>query len=101
AKTDIVAAPPASYYDVRQQSEDAAAGLVSASRTATLLPVEIKDDETETVDELRAVLADHRSDAFTTQVAGQATLFADFSKIAEEDSRKGEGIGMGVALIVL
>jgi RND superfamily putative drug exporter len=101
AKTDIVAAPPASYYDVRQRSEDAAAGLVSASRTATLLPVEIKDDETETVDALRAVLADHRSDAFTTQVAGQATLFADFSKIAEEDARKGEGIGMGVALVVL
>ncbi|HET9248391.1 MAG TPA: MMPL family transporter, partial [Actinomycetota bacterium] len=101
ARTDIVAAPPASYYDVRQRSEDAAAGLVSASRTATLLPVEIKDDETVTVDELRAVLADHRSEAFTTQVAGQATLFADFSKIAEEDARKGEGIGMGVALIVL
>ena len=101
SRTDIVAEPPASYYDVAAGSEDAAAGLVSASRTATLLPVAIIDDETETVDELRAILADHRSEAFTTQVAGQATLFADFSKIAEEDARKGEGIGMGVALIVL
>ena len=100
-RTDLVAEPPASYYDVVAESEDAAAGLVSSSRTATLLPVAIKDDEVETVDELRALLTEHRSDAFTTQVAGQATLFADFSTIAEEDARKGESIGIAVALIVL
>ena len=62
AREDIVAAPPASYYDVAAESEEAAAGLVSASRTATLLPVEIVDDEAETVENLRDVLADHRSD---------------------------------------
>jgi putative drug exporter of the RND superfamily len=101
ARTDIVAEPPASYYDVVAESEQAAAGLVSASRTATLLPVSITDDEIETVDELRGVLEDHESDAFTTQVAGQATVFADFSEIAEEDARKGESIGIGVAFIVL
>ena len=101
AREDIAAAPPASFYDVAAESEEAAAGLVSASRTATLLPVEIVDDEAETVENLRDVLADHRSDTFTTQVAGQATLFADFSEIAEEDARKGESIGVAVALIVL
>jgi RND superfamily putative drug exporter len=101
ARKDLVAEPPASYYDVFAQSEDAAAGLVSTSRTATLLPVSIKDDEVETVEGLRDLLAEHRSDAFTTQVAGQATLFADFSTIAEEDARKGESIGIAIALIVL
>ena len=40
-------------------------------------------------------------DGFTTQLAGQATLNADFAKIAEEDARKGESIGIAVALIVL
>ena len=101
ARKDLVAEPPASYYDVLAQSEDAAAGLVSASRTATLLPVAIKDDEAETVEGLRDLLAAHRSDGFTTQVAGQATLFADFSTIAEEDARKGEAIGIAIALVVL
>jgi RND superfamily putative drug exporter len=101
ARKDIIAEPPASYYDVFQESEDAAAGLVSASRTATLLPVAITDDEVETVEDLRALLAEHASGTFTTQVAGQATLFADFSEIAEEDARKGESIGVAVALIVL
>ncbi len=101
ARKDLVAEPPASYYDVFAQSEDAAAGLVSANRTATLLPVAITDDEVETVEGLRDLLAEHRSDAFTTQVAGQATLFADFSTIAEEDARKGESIGIAIALVVL
>ena len=101
AREDLVAAPPVSYYDVLAQDENAAAGLVSASRTATLLPVAIKDDDVETVEAIRDLLAEHRSEGFTTQIAGQATLFADFSKIAEEDSRKGELIGVGVALIVL
>jgi RND superfamily putative drug exporter len=101
ARTDLVAEPPASYYDVFARSEDAAAGLVSSSRTATLLPVAITDDEVETVEDLRALLAEHASGTFTTQVAGQATLFADFSTIAEEDARKGESIGVAAAMVVL
>ncbi|MFB3739800.1 MAG: MMPL family transporter, partial [Candidatus Velamenicoccus archaeovorus] len=38
---------------------------------------------------------------FTVQVAGQGALQADFTKIAEEDLRKGESSGIGIALIVL
>jgi putative drug exporter of the RND superfamily len=101
ARDDLVAAPPASYHDVFARDENAAAGLVSANRTATLLPVAIKDDDVETVEALRDILAEHRSDAFTTQIAGQATLFADFSTIAEEDARQGESIGIMVAFVVL
>ena len=100
-RTDLVAEPPATYYDVRAQSEEAAAGLVSRDGGSTLIPVAIADDEAEDVLELRALLAEHGRGGFTTQVAGQATLFADFSEIAEEDARKGESIGVAVALIVL
>ncbi len=35
------------------------------------------------------------------QVAGTGSLNVDFTKIAEEDLRKGESIGIGIALIVL
>ena len=34
-------------------------------------------------------------------LAGQGVLFGDFSKIAEEDLKKGESIGIAIALIVL
>jgi RND superfamily putative drug exporter len=98
---DLVAAPPVTYYDVAAKDQNAAAGLVSSGRDATLIPVPIKDDEIETVDDLRAILDDHREPGYTTQMAGQATLFADFSTIAEEDARKGESIGIMAALIVL
>ncbi|HEX6401089.1 MAG TPA: MMPL family transporter [Actinomycetota bacterium] len=100
-RTDLVAEPPATYYDVRAQSEEAAAGLVSRDGGSTLIPVAIADDEAEDVVELRALLAEHGRAGFTTQMAGQATVFADFSEIAEEDARKGESIGVAAALIVL
>jgi putative drug exporter of the RND superfamily len=97
----LVAAAPVTYYDVLPQDQKAAAGLISSDGDATLIPVPIKDDEIETVDDLRSILADHHEAGFTTQMAGQATLFADFSKVAEEDARKGEFIGIVMALIVL
>ena len=101
AKTDILAAPPTTYYDVVAQSPDQAAGLVSKDKKATLIPVAISDDGASTIDEIRQVIADNTDPAFTTQLAGQATLNADFTKIAQEDARKGESIGIMVALIVL
>ncbi|HEX5937236.1 MAG TPA: MMPL family transporter [Actinomycetota bacterium] len=97
----IVAEPPATYYDVAEAAPEQAAGLVSRDGTATLIPVAIEDEEIETVEELRATLEEHGADGFTTQLAGQATLFADFSEIAEEDARSGESIGIMAALIVL
>ncbi len=47
------------------------------------------------------MLATTTAGGFTTQLAGQATLNADFTTIAEEDARKGESIGIMVALVVL
>jgi RND superfamily putative drug exporter len=97
----LVAAPPATYYDVVAEDERAAAGLVSQDRGSTLIPVSIEDDDVETIEDLRALLAQHEGEGFTTQMAGQATVFADFSTVAEEDARKGESIGVLAALVVL
>ncbi len=101
AATDIVAEPPVTYYDVAQKSPEQAAGLVSKDQHATLIPVVLVDNEGGTADELRDVVDSNADPAFTTQVAGNPSLNADFSRIAEEDARKGESIGLGVALIVL
>jgi RND superfamily putative drug exporter len=98
---EILASPPVSYYDVVQQSPEQAAGLVSRDGRATLIAVALKDTELSTIEELRSVTEQARLDGFTVQVAGQGVLFADFTEIAEEDLRRGESIGIGIALIVL
>jgi RND superfamily putative drug exporter len=98
---EILASPPASFYDVVQQSPEQAAGLVSRDQRATLIMVALKDTELATIEELRSVAAEARPDGFTVQVAGQGALFADFTEIAEQDLRRGESIGIAIALIVL
>jgi putative drug exporter of the RND superfamily len=97
----ILAAPPATYYDVIKQAPDQAAGLVSQDRHYTLIPVTLKDFEDATIQKLRDIAAAAQEDGFSVQVAGTGSLNVDFTKIAEEDLRKGESIGIGVALIVL
>jgi RND superfamily putative drug exporter len=101
SKADLVAAPPSTYYDVLAQSRDAAAGLVSKDQHYTLIPIDITKDDTPTIEGIRDTLASSTSDGFTLQLAGQSTLNADFTTIAEEDAKKGESIGIMVALIVL
>jgi len=98
---DTLAGQPVSYYDVADQSQEQAAGLVSQDRRTTLISVPLKDAKDSVIEELRAVAERNQADGFTIQVAGPGTLDADFTKIAEEDLRKGESIGIGIALIVL
>jgi putative drug exporter of the RND superfamily len=98
---DTLAADPLSYYDVVGQSEDQAAGLVSQDRHTTLISVPLNDNKHSVIDDLRDVAERNQGDGFTIQVAGPGTLDADFTTIAEEDLRKGETIGTGIALIVL
>src|SRR4029453_17521169 len=97
----ILAAPPATYYDVIRQAPDQAAGLVSQDRHYTLIPVTLKDFEDSTIQKLRDIAASTQENGFSVQVAGTGSLNVDFTKIAEEDLRKGESIGIAVALIVL
>ncbi len=97
----ILAAPPATYYDVIRQAPDQAASLVSQDGHYTLIPVTLKDFEDSTIEDLRHIAAAAQEDGFSVQVAGTGSLNVDFTTIAEEDLRKGESIGIGVALIVL
>jgi uncharacterized membrane protein YdfJ with MMPL/SSD domain len=101
ARTDLLSEPPATYYDLAAQAPDQAAGLVSQDKSSTLIPIQIASDDTATIEDLRSVIDANASEGFTTQLAGQATLNADFSTIAEQDARKGESIGIAVAIIVL
>jgi len=95
----------ASYVDLQASSDPQvvgqAKGLISADEHTTLLPVPVADTTEDIVADLRSTAAKASTDGYTIQVAGNATLNADFSKVAEEDLRKGESIGILVALIVL
>jgi putative drug exporter of the RND superfamily len=99
----ILASRPATYYDVAKQAPDQAAGLASQDRHYTIIPVVLKDFEDATIQKLRDIASSAQSGStgFTVQMAGPGSLNADFTKIAEEDLRKGESIGIGAALIVL
>jgi RND superfamily putative drug exporter len=92
-----LASPPYSGFEASAQARS----LVSADSGTTLVAVPIKDVTEDIVGTLRDV-ASHASNAtYTVQVAGQAALYADFMKLAEQDMQKSEKIGLGVALIVL
>ena len=97
----LLAGQPFTYYDLAEQSPDQAAGLVSRDARGTLIGVPLLDVELSTIEDLRAVAEEARPEGFTVQVAGQGVMFADFSEIAEEDLRRGETIGVAIALIVL
>ena len=97
----ILAGKPVSYYDAPQQSPDAASGLVSGDKRAALITVPLKKDKDRPSQRSDRSRIEAQPDGFTIQVAGQGTLQADFTKIAEEDLRKGESIGIAIALIVL
>jgi RND superfamily putative drug exporter len=97
----LLASPPTTTYDLQDVAPEQAAGMVSKDGHYTLISVPITEIEDSTVEALRETLASNQAEGFTTQLAGQATLNADFTRIAEEDARKGESIGLVVALIVL
>ncbi|MBI3648717.1 MAG: MMPL family transporter [Actinobacteria bacterium] len=89
--------PPVSGFDLEHE----AARLISADGHTALLPVPIAASGDGIVKDLRAVAARMSGGGFTVQVVGNATLQADFTKIAEEDLRQGESIGIAIALTVL
>jgi RND superfamily putative drug exporter len=97
----LLAGEPFTYYDLAERSPEQAAGLVSQDGRGTLIGVPLVDVELSTIEDLRAVAEEARPEGFTVQVAGQGVMFADFSEIAEEDLRRGESIGVAIALIVL
>jgi RND superfamily putative drug exporter len=92
-----LSAPPYSGFDAMQQ----AGALISTDGRTTLVTVPIVEQSESIVADLREVAADASDGTYTVQVAGQAALFADFMKLADEDMRKSESIGLVVALVVL
>ena len=98
--TDALANPVTTYYMIAQQNPAQARALISGDQHTMLIPVGLKKADTKYVEKLRDA-AKEADGAFTVQVGGNATLGADFSTIAEQDLRKGEMIGIAVALIVL
>jgi RND superfamily putative drug exporter len=96
-------AAAASSTDPQQRAalQAQAEQLVAKDGNATIVPVPVVDIEANTIDALRGVVSSAQANGFQLLLAGQGTLQADSLKVAEEDLRKGESIGLGVALIVL
>jgi RND superfamily putative drug exporter len=90
-------APPYSGFDATQQ----ATALISRDQHTTLVAVPIVEQSESIVSDLRRVAGAATNETYTVQVAGQAALFADFMRLADEDMKKSESIGLLVALIVL
>jgi RND superfamily putative drug exporter len=95
----IITAPVATYYELKDTPQGK--GLVSPDQQATLIPVQVKNEEASTADALRTVVTNMERPGFQLLVAGNAVLNADNTKISEEDIKKGESFGVIVALIVL
>jgi putative drug exporter of the RND superfamily len=98
---EVLAGQPFTYYDLAERAPDQARGLVSRDGRGTLIGAPLRDVELSTIEELRAVADEGVPEGFRVQVAGQGVMFADFTEIAEEDLRRGETIGIAIALIVL
>ncbi|MGE5229285.1 MAG: MMPL family transporter [Deltaproteobacteria bacterium] len=79
--------------------------LISADGRTAIIPVVMAGDLTQAeknIDKVHDVV--HRADGkggFDTLVTGAASINSDFSHTAETDLRKGEGIGVPIALVIL
>jgi uncharacterized membrane protein YdfJ with MMPL/SSD domain len=109
----VVAGDIVTVYDLNQlagqaidttqkaQLQAQANSLVSRDGRSTLISVPVVNGEIATVDALKTVSAGSEGNGFRVLLAGPATLQADTTKIAEEDLRKSEMIGIAIALVVL
>ena len=104
----IVTAAPASYPEsaaTQQNPVLAALGPIPAQdQKAVLFTVVLKgtaDQAANNVDRFAAIRDAATSDGVHVYTLGQVTSTADFKLISQQDIRKGEGIGILVALIVL
>ena len=79
--------------------------LISADGRTAIIPIVMAGDLTQAeknIDKVHEVV--HAADGkggFDTLVTGAASINSDFSHTAETDLRKGEGIGVPIALVIL
>ncbi|HEY6652109.1 MAG TPA: MMPL family transporter, partial [Actinomycetota bacterium] len=105
---DVVTTVPASYPLTADQQKDpqvAALGPIdSGDGTAVLFTVILAGDSDQTalhVNQLNEIKDRYTSGDTTMYMLGEPTSTDDFKKISEEDLKKGETIGIIVAVIVL
>jgi RND superfamily putative drug exporter len=94
------------YYELSAQDPGAAAGLVSADRKTTIIPVTLTgslEDAVENGADFLALVHGQRDAAagFEVLTVGDASLNEEINTIVEEDLARGEGIGAGVAFLIL
>jgi RND superfamily putative drug exporter len=104
----VVSQVPVSFPLPRQVAgnpQAAALGPIpSEDGTAVLFTVVLAGDSDQTaahVEQLNALREDYSTDGTRMYMLGDATSTDDFKKISEEDLRKGEFVGVVVAIIVL
>ncbi len=112
AVTDALRADPemvasaTNYYEVNGEDPNAAAGLVSADKRTTIIPVTLVgslEDAVEHGADFLALIDDQRAAAgdFELMTVGDGSLNEEINAIVEDDIARGEGIGAGIALIIL
>ena len=102
---DIAALGPGVVDSVASAYQGGDDTLISADGRTTILPVVMAGDlaqADENIDKVHEVVhaADGRG-GLDALVTGTASINSDFSETAERDLRKGEGIGVPIALIIL
>ncbi|HET9287104.1 MAG TPA: MMPL family transporter [Gaiella sp.] len=91
-----VVQPVRTYYSTGERL------LVAPSRRALVVPVGLRGDGEEGIDEVIDVVDAAETDGFETAVTGEFTADRDFTTLSEEDLQKGElQFGLPAALIVL
>jgi putative drug exporter of the RND superfamily len=105
ADTKIVASAT-NYYELNAQDPETAANLVSADKTTTIIPVTLTGSLEEAADhgaEFLDLIHAQRDAAPNLEIltVGDASLSEEINTITEEDLARGEGIGAGVAFLIL
>jgi RND superfamily putative drug exporter len=105
ADTEMVAGAT-NFYELSNQDPDAAAGLVSADRRTTIIPVTLTGSLEEAVDhggEFLELIHGQQDAAtgFEVTTVGDGTLNEEINKIVEEDLLRGELAGAGIGFLIL
>jgi putative drug exporter of the RND superfamily len=91
-----VVQPVRTYYSTGERL------LVAPSRRALVVPIGLRGDGEEGIDEVIEVVDAAETGGFETAVTGEFTADRDFTTLSEEDLQKGElQFGLPAALIVL
>jgi RND superfamily putative drug exporter len=103
AGLDGVVAGASNYYQAEAGAPEAE-GLVSADRHTTLIPVAFAMEFEEATDHAEAYLAaldGASAEGFEVLAVGDVSADHTYMSMAEEDMRRGEQIGIPVAVVVL